>query len=317
MAEEYIGMHVEYEEGKLLLQDHRCAVCERGLILAYGGAWDYKGYLLRCGTDGTHRGIVKQPSLTAAYRQGEPVPLPIANRIEDKRLLLWGHEGGLALELLKARFPSADLDDPSAALFIHDCQRLDLDPFLGEVVPAAFKNKQTQRKIVQMIITEQGWLSLAARGAPERWAGAPATEPVLDPILKEAICNDPAASVWKAWGKIRLVDGNVVETAPTYGWFTQKERKQAEERNTPSGALPGNQARVRAVKRWVWTNFADAKAKVRAMREEWLRRPEIDTVRHVIEAEFAVVEDTAYPPRGDMMEACTAPRILKKEFFID
>jgi len=59
-----------------------------------------------------------------------------------------------------------------------DCIRLDLAPLLGEIIPVTFKSKD--KKVVQPVLTEDGWLSLAARACPERWAGPPITEPVTD-----------------------------------------------------------------------------------------------------------------------------------------
>jgi len=89
---------------------------------------------------------------------------------------------GRAMNLLALRYPRAIENPESAALFIMDCCRLDLDPLIqpAEVVPVPFKSrkkgkdgKEEDKVTVSMVITEDGWLSMAARGCPEEWNGPP------------------------------------------------------------------------------------------------------------------------------------------------
>jgi hypothetical protein len=168
-----------------------------------------------------------------------------------------------------------------------DCIRLDLDPLLGEIVPVTFKSKD--RKVVQPVLTEDGWLSLAARACPERWIGPPITEPITDKEFKKELCDDEDAWVWKASGKTR--DGT---ESIAYGWLKRKEWEKAKAANTPAGELPGNQARVRAIKRWVRETFPEARKKMMELTSEWLARGRekgIDEVQKVIEAEYHIVTE--------------------------
>jgi hypothetical protein len=227
-------------------------------------------------------------------RRGEEIHPAIKEKIERK-MLFGRHEVGTALALVKIRFPRADLDDPSAALFLWDCVRLDLDPFLGEIIPVTFKNKD--RKVVQPVLTEDGWLSLAARACPERWIGPPITEPITDKEFKKELCDDEDAWVWKASGKTR--DGT---ESIAYGWLKRKEWEKAKAANTPAGELPGNQARVRAIKRWVRETFPEARKKMMELTSEWLARGRergIDEIQKVIEAEYHIVVEGEGSKGGD------------------
>jgi len=237
-----------------------------------------------------HHGYVERETYTQAMRRGEEVHPAIKSAIE-KKMLPGGYPLGVALALIKTRFPRADLDDPSAALFVMDCLRLDLDPLLGEIVPVTFKvtDKETKevRRIVQPILTEDGWLSLAARACPDRWAGPPKTEPITDKDFKKELCGDENAWVWKATGKTK--DGN---ESTTYGWVKTSEIVKDTTKQTPKDTLPGNQARVRSIKRWVRETFPDAKAKMKEMTSEWLQRgKDVEGVHQIIEAEYHIVAE--------------------------
>ena len=250
----------EYDEMKKIAQKNVCAVC--GAELQIHTNPEKKTLEVGC-LNKDHHGYVEQETLTQMQRRGKEAPLVVKDKIE-KKMLPGGHKIGTALALVKTRFPRADLDDPSAALFIMDCARLDLDPLLGEIVPVTFKvtDKETKevRRVVQPILTEDGWLSLCARACPERWAGPPITEPVTDKALKKDLCDDEEAWVWKATGKNK--EGT---ESSTYGWLKRREYERAKSAGTPAGELPGNQARVRAIKRWARETFPEAKAKMKEM----------------------------------------------------
>jgi hypothetical protein len=137
-----------------------------------------------------------------------------------------------------------------------------------------------------MIVTEDGALSMAARGCKDEYDGAPATMPLLDYLMREHterpfddlekmarrtaqdLCDDPDAYVWVALGKRRSAS----ETNPVYGYYTQAERKKALQNHLPAGNQPGNQARVRAVKRWVRENFPEARQQMLEYTSELNRR---------------------------------------------
>ena len=286
----------QWEEMKKIVQDNLCwcggelqiHTTERGTLEVW------------CPHNPNHHGYIERQSYTQAFRRGEGAPLVIKDKIE-KKMLPGGYPLGTALALIKARFPRADLDDPSAALFVMDCIRLDLDPLLGEIVPVTFKSTDKAtgevRKVVTPILTEDGWLSLAARACPDRWVGPPITEPISDKEFKKELCDEEVAWVWKATGRTK--DGT---ESVAYGWLKQKEYKRAREpgKETPAGDLPGNQARVRAIKRWVRETFPEAKARMKEMTSEWLTRgKDIEEVQQVIEAEYHIVTETPTSKGGE------------------
>ncbi|GAI55231.1 unnamed protein product, partial [marine sediment metagenome] len=243
-----------------------CGECGSPLVLCWGGTWGIESYVLRCAKDEEHKGLVEQATYTQAHRRGEEVHPAIRDAIERK--LMPKDELGRAINLLALKYPKAIVDPATASLFIIDCARLDLDPLIApaEAVPVAFKGKGG-KATVQMIVTEDGWLSMAARGCAERWAGAPSVEPIDDQKLAESLCGDKNAWLWKATGRTKdMPEGH---SSIAYGYFTTREFKQAQQRGTPAATQPGNQARVRAIKRWARENFPECRQKMMEITSEW------------------------------------------------
>jgi hypothetical protein len=207
------------------------------------------------------------------------------------------------------RFPSAIKDVAGAALFINDCMRLGLDPLIqpAEAIPIPFKSKDKagrERYTVAMVVTEDGALSMVARGCPGEYDGAPATMPLLDYLMRQhpqrpmeelqemarrtarELCDDEEAFVWVALGKRR----SATDFNPVYGYYTQAEWKDDKGKRLPAAAQPGNQARVRAIKRWVRENFPEARQKMleytSSLAEQEGRPPELGDT---IDAEFTLI----------------------------
>ena len=190
--------------------------------------------------------------------------------------------------------------------------RLGLDPLIqpAEAVPIAFNTKDKaghEKKTVAMIVTEDGYLSMAARGCPDEYDGAPATMPLLDYLMSKhpqrplvelqevakrtatELCDDPAAFIWVAMGKRR----SATEVNLVYGYFRQVEWKKAKDNKVPAGTQPGNQARVRAIKRWVRENFPECRQKMIEYTADLLRRSEgAIEARRFIDAEYHTIIDT-------------------------
>ncbi|MCK5235907.1 MAG: hypothetical protein KAR06_02890 [Deltaproteobacteria bacterium] len=291
-------MHeVEYEEGKELAQNFVCGApveggpCGAELLLCWGGTWSIDGYVLRCAANDQHQGMIERTTLTQEHRRGKEAPFPLSTSIERK--MMPREDIQRSMNLLGIRYPAA-IDDPAtASLFILDCLRLDLDPLISpaEAVPVTFTNRRTKKKTVTMIITEDGWLSMAARGCPDRFAGAPRVEPVNDRALAESLCGDADAWLWKAIGRARdMAEG---QESSAYGWFTKEEHKQAKENHTPAARNPGNQARIRAIKRWVRENFPECRQKmIEYTRDLIARSPETKAAQDFVDAEYSIIIKT-------------------------
>jgi len=254
-----------------------------------------------------HHGFIERTTYTQEFRRGGEVHPAIRDKIERKMILPGGQPVGVALAMIQTRFPRADMDEPSAALFLWDCVRLDLDPLLGEIFPVTFKVKAkdgTEKKVVQPLISEDGWLSLAARSCAEAWAGPPRTMRLEEYLqtqdaykekpyaevkeiareIKADLCKDENAYVWVAIGHRKDEDDTI-----TYGWYKKSEE------GVVAKNLPGNQARVRAIKRWVREVFPEAKAKMKEMTSTWMDRAgDVRDIQNVIEAEYHIV--TEEPP---------------------
>ncbi|GAJ13563.1 unnamed protein product, partial [marine sediment metagenome] len=71
--------------------------------------------------------------------------------------------------------------------------------------------------------------------------------------------------------------------------------------------LPGNQARVRAIKRWVREVFPEAKAKMKEMTATWMDRAgDVRDIQAVIEAEYHIVSEEP-PPQLKGKAGAAAP----------
>ncbi|MHB8084357.1 MAG: recombinase family protein [Dehalococcoidia bacterium] len=314
----------KWKEMESIAARNTCAVC--GGVLTVHTVPARNSIEVACGQDHTHVGYVEKTTDTQLMRRGGAVFPDAADAIGRRMMLPGGYNTEVALNLLKARYPRAELDDPSAALFIMDCYRLQLDPLLGEIIPLTFGDSRTGRKVVQPIITEDGYLSLAARACPDRWISAPAAARLEEwmrrgnpayftmapadfaagiSALKLDICGDATAYVWAAWGKV-MVAGQIVETEATYGWYKTSESEAIGrngtpyQKDTPASKLPGNQARVRAIKRWVRENFPEARSKMVQIAGDWKQRAAgMGNVEKIIEAEYTVVVEPGGEPKGE------------------
>ena len=281
---------------------HVCAECGGQLVTP----WDpeQNQIVLRCGTNKTHAGFRKVESYTALWRRGELADPYIKNILDQKyrrqhmtqdpgTQVSTTTPGALSVEkpsvlalIVSERWP--DLEGKAVMLFCYHCIRMGLDPLLGEIVPTVFRVGADKKQVLVPIITEMGVGSLAARACKEAWNGPPSVELVTDPELREAVSGDPDAIVWKAKGRRKdWEEGRLYET---YGWITRSQMAEAVEKKKPSGELPGNQARVRAIKRWIMEAYPEAASKVRGMASQVKAESEgANEALDAIEAEYTVV----------------------------
>lgn len=293
-----------WDEWTALIREQECSIC--GAELTIRTVPERASLALGC-PNPEHSGFRQRTSDIQEYRRGAAVYLPVKDRIEAK--MMPKSEFSRAMNLLATRFPDAIKDQPGAALFINDCLRLGLDPLIqpAEAIPIPFKTKDKDGKekmTVAMVVTEDGALSMAARGCPEEFDGAPATMPLLDYLMLEhperslealeqvavrtgaSLCDDENAYVWVALGKRRSASS----MQPVYGYFTQAEKEKAKSRKLPAGSQPGNQARVRAVKRWVRENFPEARQKMIEYTQEFYNRAEgALAAQEFIDAEYTII----------------------------
>lgn len=299
-------------EWSALARDQECAVC--GGQLTIRTVPERMAMAVGCPLH-EGGGFRQRTSYTEDYRRGKEVYPAIRDNIERK--MMSGTEFNRSVQLLALRFPDSIKDRAGASLFIHDCMRLGLDPLIqpAEAVPIAFKTKDKagrEKYTVAMIITEDGALSMAARGCPDEYDGAPATMPILTYLMREyekrpleelekmarhiaeQLCDDPAAYVWVALGKRRSA---TEINNPVYGYFTQADKKKAAEKKLPAGSQPGNQARIRAVKHWVRETFPEARQKMLEYTEELTRRSEgVKEALEIIDAEYRFLDTPAKKP---------------------
>jgi hypothetical protein len=76
--------------------------------------------------------------------------------------------------------------------------------------------------------------------------------------------------------------------------MTRAQMAEAVEKKKPSGELPGNQARVRAIKRWIMEAYPEAASKVRGMASQVKAESEgANEALSIIEAEYTLVGGTS------------------------
>ncbi len=264
---------------------------------------------LECGCpDRSHNGYKERLSETQAFRQGLTVTAPGIQDAISKKMIPKG-ELARAVNLLAMRYPSVIKDKGTASLFLVDCVRLDLDPLIqpAEAVPVAFTNHQTGKTTISMIITSDGWLSMAARGCTAAWVGPPKTTRLEDYLsaleenrgrpyaniqelaraIKQDDCGDADAWYYLAIGRRR--DGELCQSP---GWFTRDEQKAAANKHLPAGDNPGNQARRRAIKHWVRDVFPECRQRMIELTTEWMRRSEgIQEAQSYIDVEYSVITE--------------------------
>ena len=128
----------QWEEMKKIASDNVCGECGAELQVRTNpeNATLEVGCLNR-----EHHGFIERTTYTQEFRRGAEVHPVIRDNIERRMILPGGQTIGVALAMIQTRFPRADMDEPSAALFLWDCVRLDLDPLLGEIFPVTFRGK--------------------------------------------------------------------------------------------------------------------------------------------------------------------------------
>ncbi len=307
----------QWEEMKKIAQENVCGICGAELQIHTNPE---NGTIAVGCLNRDHHGYIERTTYTQEFRRGAEIHPAIRDKIEHRMILPGGQPVGVALSMIQTRFPRADMDEPSAALFLWDCVRLDLDPLLGEIFPVSFKTTAkdgTKKIVVQPLISEDGWLSLAARSCAEAWAGPPRTMRIEEYLqtqdaykekpytevkeianeIKKDLCGDPESYVWVAVGHRKDQDD-----VATYGWYKTSESKKKDkagkeyELSTPARDLPGNQARVRAIKRWVREVFPEAKSKMKEITATWMERAgDVRDIQNVIEAEYHII--TEEPPK--------------------
>ena len=311
---------VKWSEMSQIARDNICAECQADLTI-YTIA-ETASMRAGCVRDKSHRGFVRRETWTEAYRRGALVPQPIQSAIEKK--MVPKDDLGRAMNLLALRYPDAIKDPPTAALFILDCARLDLDPLIqpAEAVPIPFKSRKKdaagkvieEKVTVAMVITGDGWLSMAARGCRDDWLGPPKIMRLEDYLMtlpehkersydevkelakdiKQSACKDDEAWYYMAVGKRRGMD----EDAVVPGYFTHRDYKRAEAGHLPAFDEPGNQATWRAQKKWVRKVYPECRQRMMELTTEWYQRAEgIKAAQEYIDAEYRFIstegEETA------------------------
>jgi len=312
----------KWEEMKKIVKENVCAEC--GAELQIHTVPEQAMLAVGC-LNKEHHGYMERETYTQSYRRGMIVHPAIQAAIERK--MMPKHDLGRAMNLLALRYPDAIKDPATAALFIIDCARLDLDPLIqpAEAVPIPFRSKkivdgkEVTVVTISMIVTEDGWLSMPARGCKEEWNGPPRTmrlEEYLTTLpenkgrsleeiekiakaIKKSACKDEDAWYYVAIGRSK----SMTEDAVIPGWFTKRDMEKAEKGHLPAFFEPGNQARVRSIKKWIRHVYPECRQNMIDITREWYERAEgIKAAQEYIDTEYSFIS----LPEGDETQASRA-----------
>jgi hypothetical protein len=299
----------QYEELVQVEKNNVCAEC--GAELTIHTVPERKVLEVGCVQNRDHKGFVQRESYTQLMRRGATAPDVLVEAMK-KRMLpkdITPEDFTRTLNKIQVKFPDIARDMPTAALFLLDAIRLNLEPLLGEIIPLVF-NKDKPKPIVVPFVTEAGELSGASRACQDDWNGPPRVMPLRDYLLSlehlkhrpldeikqmvrdtaEDLCKDPDAHVWVALGKRRSDTTEVKDLPPQYGWFTKDDEDDAVAKRTPAAKMPGNMARIRAVRRWTHETYPEWRAKMIVLTGEWQERSAgVIEARKVIEGEYKMI----------------------------
>ncbi len=301
------------EEGKTLIEKFICGDdgCDSNLEIAWGGTYGIESLVVICPHHPQHTGFRPRTSALQEVRRTagtgiDSIPMDAGSARRQ-------------INTLSIKYPDILQDAPSAALFLYECKRLALDPFIqpAEAVPISFFSKKVQKRVIGMVISSDGWLSMAARSAPSIWMGPPTMTPVNDATTKKTISGDsnPDTLVVEAKGKVRDKETRQpLEAGPVYGWFKASEASIA-----TLGNSPFNMACKRAIKRWVRENYPTCRQVMMEQTASWMEKSEgikvtegvIETEFHLIEKPEAEAEETSGAGAAESVET-TAPATALK-----
>ena len=129
---------IDYDLGKEIIETCTCK-CGASLSLPWGGSWGIESFVLKCATDPSHDRVVPIKSLTRLWKEGQPIPSFIADKLKRKykeRLMEQNNVKAMVVKqdadklgtYLAARFPQ-DLAKREAALdFARWCIAHQLEP---------------------------------------------------------------------------------------------------------------------------------------------------------------------------------------------
>lgn len=275
-----------------IARTHECDVC--GGFLFVKPDSEGKDQVV-CAADETHKGIRPTRKLMDTNKFG-------GNQLE------YAMNSAQAMRQLAKRvvqevernlpMPKGPVPEAEAAHYLIDCAKLGIDPFLGDAYAVPYWNEKAKVYSLVTTMSYTGWISIAQRGSADRWAGPPDVKLVTEEALKEAIAGSKSAIVWVAKGKLRMPDGLIIESGETYGWANDKNQPNA--MTVGKGNTPGNQARVRAISRWVQENFPDARSRIQGLRGSLMERAAgIAEAARIIDGEYRELDastNAALPP---------------------
>ncbi len=273
--------------------------CGGGLSVAYGGAFGYPGYILRCGKDSEHSDF-ELPKRTSPYDLPPGVwPYPLKRkqrRFEGmaetgNKLAKYERKGQLtkaeATEILKACWPGAPELQVFKAAGI--CAAYRLNPLMGHVFLIPFKKKDRDGKVigvewVVVLSAKTDWL-LATRRGPISYVSA--TPRVM--TTEEQTTTFGRVDTDRLWVVVQLRDPKTGAEVVGYGFWLNKDQ--------PYGSDKGNTA----------FNMARIRADRQALQR--LRPGEMPDDVGVIDAEYQQVDTDT----GEIAEASESPPAIVAE----
>lgn len=301
----------QWDDAQRVIREFECA-CGGAL----GTAWHKsRGWYVRCGRDPakpeeepTHQERRRIRSLGEMYRQGEGLPVSLANQAERRigPLDLARMDGGTAIAVVMSKFPDALETRGAAAMFVAQCLTVGLNPLLGECCPLAFRStRRGGAKAATFFPQRDGWAHLASREEPELWLGGPDLRRVADPEEKVRLGFDRDDYVVVARGWQRGIPEARVKVAAFCQWEWDKAKNNPATKDNPQGRNPWGMAEARAERLWYANFFRGAFGKAQRVQSQALTDEGVEVVEleKVIEGEWHEVPPhpsaRAVPPKDE------------------
>jgi len=120
-----------YETMQKRVDSHSCGVCQGNLTIAWGGAYGFNGYILRCGNDINHDILTDYKRPSPEYEEGNKLFRRLYGM--DSTALMNMNKETMLARVSQAKFPK-DLTKDEKALIAEVSRSYGLDPLMQELM---------------------------------------------------------------------------------------------------------------------------------------------------------------------------------------
>ena len=249
--EEYWVKREQEDKLQRMTWTHICAECGGRLITPWNG--ERKEVVLCCGTDRNHKGFTKLKGYTQTWREGQALPIEIANKIQQKEEKRMEEELGKekttelapyigvvsltkeqATAIANTLWPKAPLVEKQKAALI--CAIYGLNPLKQHVFLIPYWNKETKQNDWSIQLGIGATRLIASRKTDYSYLDGPR---IMTKEEQETIMGEVDDTKWWA---ITVIQDKKNNKAPGYGNYPKDGHPKGENK----GNTPQNMAMIRS-----------------------------------------------------------------------